>query len=147
MKNSLMKNEQIKSELVSKIKNGLLVSSSPVFDINKLTKLSEKLADEIIILFDKSGKTGKTNTCQCEDSQDSYMELNSGNKPTGKLICAECNKPYVHSENKTNESIKFSGKIILDWEIKDSNVPEFWYWNKLGKKIQSKILQLWWRTK
>ena len=135
-----MKNEQIKSELVSLIRKELIGQdySEPDMFLSSKTFVQD-LADKIIVLFDKSGKSGKTNTCQCEDSQYSYMETDSNNKTTRRLICGECDKPYdANLRNTTNEVIEFSGKKILDWDIKDSNVSEFWYWNKLGKEFKVK---------
>lgn len=97
------------------------------------------LADEIISMFKNRGKYGKSTNCQCKDSQDSYAELSKG-RPTGKIICFDCNKPYsgvlygsVGSTNKPETDI-----VSLSWDLNSPGVSSFWYWNKLGKSFKVK---------
>jgi hypothetical protein len=121
-------NEQFRNDLISLIKDNTMV---------------EKLADDIISLFRDKGKYGKSPNCQCKDSQDSYAQLHRG-KPTGKIICFDCDKPY--SGISLSDVDKVKDEIQLFWDSKnlDNNsglypaVSNFWYWNKLGKKFKVK---------
>ena len=144
-----MENEQVNKPDTSKrlpeldFKNELMIKLKQA-NTNDITSV-KVLADEIISMFKNRGKYGKSTNCQCKDSQDSYAELSKG-KPTGRIICFDCDKPYsgvlygsVGTTNKPETDIVSlyweSDKPAIYWNSNSPGVSNFWYWNKLGKEF------------